>query len=241
MCLANEPAETRVVLRANVAPVRSVPIHSAVMAEGFGAYVASLPPGLLFATVKLDRDGRAGNNASHTLNAWLNEIGITDPRLVFHSWRHTFKTMARAVMTEELIAPFRSPVLGCPDNRQINLAAFAAIITPSRRASSFIRARRGNPNPAPGSRRRADTGIQCERDPPCVIEWRMGDHAAVFLQCSPSRGHASNPRFGWPVCWPVCARGHNVALTGILNRPSITEESGGNARLFYPIAAMMPA
>ena len=102
MCLANEPAETRVVLRANVAPVRSVPIHSAVMAEGFGAYVASLPPGLLFATVKLDRDGRAGNNASHTLNAWLNEIGITDPRLVFHSWRHTFKTMARAVMTEEL-------------------------------------------------------------------------------------------------------------------------------------------
>jgi len=72
-----------VVLRAMSRRCDRCPSTAAVMAEGIGAYVASLPPGLLFATVKLDRDGRARQQRLAHLNAWLNEIGITDPRLVF--------------------------------------------------------------------------------------------------------------------------------------------------------------
>jgi integrase len=86
----------------NEESVRSFPIHSAVMREGFGEYVASLSAGPLFPTVKIDRDGLAANNASHILNPWLRDIGITDPRKVFHSHRHTFKTRCRGRMEEEI-------------------------------------------------------------------------------------------------------------------------------------------
>ena len=72
------------------------------MREGFGDYVASLPAGPLFPTVRLDGQGRLANTASHILNPWLREIGITDPRKVFHSWRHTFKTMCRGRIEEEI-------------------------------------------------------------------------------------------------------------------------------------------
>lgn len=86
----------------NEESVRSFPIHSAIMREGFGAYVASLPAGPLFPTVKVDRHGLAANRASHIVNPWLREIGITDPRKVFHSHRHTFKTLCRGRMEEEI-------------------------------------------------------------------------------------------------------------------------------------------
>jgi integrase len=82
--------------------VRAYPIHSAIMREGFGDYVASLAPGALFPSVPLDSLGQRGNNAQKVINSWLREIGITDARKSFHSWRHTFKTICRGRMEEEI-------------------------------------------------------------------------------------------------------------------------------------------
>jgi integrase len=82
---------------------RSIPLHSAIMAEGFAAYVGSLPTGPLFPTLRLDGEGRLANNASNIIMPWLRDkIGITDPRKVFHSWRHTFKTNCRGKIAEEI-------------------------------------------------------------------------------------------------------------------------------------------
>ncbi|HEV2185694.1 MAG TPA: hypothetical protein VGR70_00695 [Stellaceae bacterium] len=79
---------------------RPVPLHSAILAEGFGDYVRGRPPGPLF-DVALDRNGQMGTNANRIIMPWLRDIGITDPRKTFHSWRHTFKTLARDWGMEE--------------------------------------------------------------------------------------------------------------------------------------------
>ena len=44
----------------------------------------------------LNRDGRKSTNASRVLGEWLREVvKITDPRFVFHSHRHSVKSILR--------------------------------------------------------------------------------------------------------------------------------------------------
>jgi len=84
---------------------RTVPLHSAIIDEGFLDYVASLPKnGPLFPNVTPDRFGRRGGNGSKTIGRWIRqEVGITDPKIApNHSWRHRFKTVCRiAGISEE--------------------------------------------------------------------------------------------------------------------------------------------
>lgn len=78
--------------------IRRIPIHPAVLAEGFMGYVRSLPAnGPLFPDATPDMFGNRGGNASKVLSRWMRKnLGITDKRKQpTHGWRHTFKDMCR--------------------------------------------------------------------------------------------------------------------------------------------------
>jgi integrase len=91
--LDNRPPEMSI---KNAVSLRTLPIHSTVLAEGFLDYVKSVGDGPLFPGVSIDHDGRRATNASRVISEWLREVvGITDPRLVFHSHRHSVKSILR--------------------------------------------------------------------------------------------------------------------------------------------------
>ena len=70
--------------------VRNVPLHEAVLREGFIPYLKSLGEGPLFREVKLDGYGKRMAPISKEISGWLRHtVGITDPRKPFYSHRHT--------------------------------------------------------------------------------------------------------------------------------------------------------
>jgi hypothetical protein len=70
--------------------IRTVPLHSALLAEGFLTYVESVGDGPLFPQLRLDGYGRRAGQASTDLSDWLRKVvKITDPAKVFYSHRHT--------------------------------------------------------------------------------------------------------------------------------------------------------
>src|SRR5260370_40298219 len=83
----------------NKTSIRSLPIHSAVLSAGFLDYwksVVAAGGGQLFPQIAFNRDGRKSTNASRGLGEWLREVvKITDPRFVFHSHRHSVKSILR--------------------------------------------------------------------------------------------------------------------------------------------------
>jgi integrase len=81
--------------------LRDVPIHSAVIREGFLDYVGALGSGPLFPMITPDRHGKRSDNASAIVNPWMRSIGITDRRKTFHSHRHTVKTLLRGQRVPE--------------------------------------------------------------------------------------------------------------------------------------------
>ena len=84
----------------NLASIRSVPLHPALVAEGFLTYVESLPRGApLFPKLTPDRFGKRGGNGSKTIGRWVRDkVGITDPRKApNHSWRHRFADQCKKV------------------------------------------------------------------------------------------------------------------------------------------------
>jgi integrase len=77
---------------------RTLPVHPALIDEGFLDYVAGLPKsGALFGSIKPDMFGRRGGNGSKRVARWVRDkVGITDPRKApSHSWRHRFRTIIR--------------------------------------------------------------------------------------------------------------------------------------------------
>jgi len=77
---------------------RTLPLHSALITEGFLDYVAGLAKHeALFAGIKPDMFGRRGGNGSKRVARWVRgKVGITDPRKApSHSWRHRFRTIVR--------------------------------------------------------------------------------------------------------------------------------------------------
>jgi integrase len=84
----------------NLASIRSVPLHPAIIREGFLKYVGKLPKdGPLFPDVKPDRFGKRGGNGQKTIGRWVRtKVGITDKRKApNHSWRHRFADECRKV------------------------------------------------------------------------------------------------------------------------------------------------
>jgi integrase len=83
----------------NKTSIRSLPIHSAILKAGFLDYwksVVAAGGGQLFPQIALNRDGRKSTNGSRVLGGWLREVmEITDPRFVFHSHRHSVKSILR--------------------------------------------------------------------------------------------------------------------------------------------------
>jgi integrase len=79
---------------------RTIPIHPALVLEGFLRYVASLPAGSpLFPDIPPDATfGLRGVTASKRVGRWVRSLGITDPRISpNHSWRHWFIGSCRRV------------------------------------------------------------------------------------------------------------------------------------------------
>jgi len=84
----------------NRSSIRSVPLHPALIANGFLDYVAGLPKhGPLFPNVTPDRFGKRGGNGSKTIGRWVRDkVGITDTRKApNHSWRHRFADQCKKV------------------------------------------------------------------------------------------------------------------------------------------------
>ncbi|WP_170964740.1 site-specific integrase [Rhizobium sp. H4] len=93
---------------------RSVPIHPALIADGFLEFVASKGSGPLFYREVSHKAAKArGDDASrhkskgtaNRLAEWVRKIGITDPRKApSHSWRHWQKTaLSRQGVSDRLI------------------------------------------------------------------------------------------------------------------------------------------
>jgi integrase len=79
---------------------RDMPLHSGILNAGFIPYLRSLPPGPLFASLRLDSYGKRATHASKITNKWLREVvGIDDPLKPFYSLRHSGITDLRTART----------------------------------------------------------------------------------------------------------------------------------------------
>jgi len=77
-----------------------MPLHSAILDAGFISYLQSLPPGPLFASLKIDSYGKRATHASKITNKWLREVvGIVDPLKPFYSLGHSGITDLRTART----------------------------------------------------------------------------------------------------------------------------------------------
>lgn len=84
---------------------RDVPIHKALVDEGFLSWVATRKDGWLFSDLPPGRYGKRGDAASKRYGRWQRqEVGITDKRLVAHSWRHRMEDQLRDVECPDEVA-----------------------------------------------------------------------------------------------------------------------------------------
>jgi integrase len=88
----------------NKGSIRKVPLHQALVDDGFLDYVQSLPEGPLFPDLTPDRFGSPGGTATKRLGRWIRSLGIEDPKKVpNHSWRHRFKDLCRGAGIEKAV------------------------------------------------------------------------------------------------------------------------------------------
>jgi integrase len=83
---------------------RNVPVHPALIREGFLAYVDTLPAdGPVFPDKRPDKYGNRGGRAWNVVGKWVRKVvGITDPRKVpDHAWRHRVEDDLRAAEVGE--------------------------------------------------------------------------------------------------------------------------------------------
>ena len=88
----------------NIGSERKVPLHPAVIEEGFLRYVGRLPKdGPLFPNLTPDRYGRRGGSGSKRLCRWIRvNLGMDNARKApNHAWRHRFKSVCRRAGIEE--------------------------------------------------------------------------------------------------------------------------------------------
>ncbi len=82
---------------------RHVPIHPALIREGFVAYAQTAAPDApLFPDKRLDQHGKRGGRAWNLIGKWVRRVGITDPdKAPDHSWRHRIEDELRAAEVPE--------------------------------------------------------------------------------------------------------------------------------------------
>lgn len=80
----------------NIGSIRDIPLHRDVLEAGFMDYVDSVGDGQLFPNLKPDKYGYLTATYSKQFGRELRtEIGVTDRRRVFHSFRHLLKDLCR--------------------------------------------------------------------------------------------------------------------------------------------------
>lgn len=91
---------------------RRVPVHPALIREGFLTYAQTIAPDApLFPDKPLGPHGKRGERAWNVIGAWVRETaGIVDPKYApDHSWRHRVEDELRA---QEIPEDVRDAILG---------------------------------------------------------------------------------------------------------------------------------
>jgi integrase len=86
---------------------RKVPLHKELIQCGFLQHVKTLKASgekKLFPELTKDKHGKCTRPFSKWYNRYADEIGITDKRKVFHSFRHGFKDACRNAEIDEAIS-----------------------------------------------------------------------------------------------------------------------------------------
>ena len=81
-----------------------MPLHPELVRLGFLRFAADrggAGAAWLFGELRASPDGSRSAAWSKWWGRYLDGIGLSDPRLVFHSWRHAFKTACRAASIPE--------------------------------------------------------------------------------------------------------------------------------------------
>jgi hypothetical protein len=75
---------------------RLIPLHAALVGNGFLKFVSKFKTGPLFADLSPDKFGKRGGNGTKVIGRFVRQLGLSDPRLSpSHSWRHRIKTSGR--------------------------------------------------------------------------------------------------------------------------------------------------
>jgi integrase len=75
---------------------RTVPLHPALVAEGFLTFVETVRAGPLFTGLRPDKFGNRGGTGTKQLGRWVRSLGIDDDRVQpNHGWRHRMRTLGR--------------------------------------------------------------------------------------------------------------------------------------------------
>jgi integrase len=75
---------------------RIIPIHPALIENGFLKFATKTKSGPLFAALSPDKFGKRGGNGTKVIGRFVRQLGLKDPRLSpSHSWRHRIKTSGR--------------------------------------------------------------------------------------------------------------------------------------------------
>jgi len=88
----------------NVTSQRVIPLHPQLIALGFLDYVADLREReQVWLFPDLDHEAKVGpgHGFSKWFGRWTTSIGLTDPEITFHSFRHTWKRRARQSEVKE--------------------------------------------------------------------------------------------------------------------------------------------
>jgi integrase len=75
---------------------RIIPVHPALIENGFLKFAAKTNSGPLFLALSPDKFGKRGGNGTKVIGRFVRQLGLQDPRLSpSHSWRHRIKTSGR--------------------------------------------------------------------------------------------------------------------------------------------------
>lgn len=102
----------------SVAGMRKVPVHPNLLELGFLDFVAKRAKQdkanvRLFKEIKFGADKQASTVYSKTFARLMNKVGLTDSRLVFHSWRHGVEDALRDAEVQPYII---DAIVGHADN-----------------------------------------------------------------------------------------------------------------------------
>ena len=86
----------------NRSSIRKIPIHRMLVDLGFLEYVRKQGDEFIFNDLSANKFGRRSQSFSHWFARHLDEVGLTDPSLTYHSFRHGFITAATGVMDPDV-------------------------------------------------------------------------------------------------------------------------------------------